>query len=768
MNNQPEEYQILLDRLASLKGIETEYRDIWGNLHSLSPDIILRILSAMGCRLDSVEQLEKEIETLEHRDWGPVTPPVLIVSWPALPKEILFQIPANPESEPEGLPADLQARLDITEESGQIKIRYFSPEELGYKGTAHTGETLYLRGGLPFPQDLSLGRHQMVLILSQGLRQFEQGVLVIVCPEKTYLPPALEGGGKRAGLMVSLAGLRSGDNWGVGDFRDLKALVIWTIEFLQADVIGLLPLHAVANRQPYNISPYYPSSRFYRNPIYLSVPEIEEYPLALKARETAENPENETLLSELRASAKVQFEKVDRLKRKVLKIVFQTFLDRHWKPPGQETQRQKDFQHYMDREGELLDHFAVFCALAAYFEKENPELSTWGQWPDPFQDPCSPEVKTFAKEHWQEILFEKYLQWQVEAQLSAVQDLALNSGSEIGLYHDLALGIDPWGADSWAWREFTISGIKVGAPPDDFSPQGQDWGFSPPQEEKYRREGYQLFSLEIRKNSRPGGALRIDHVMKFSRLFWILEERPPQEGVYVRYSFEDYLKILALESNRNKTLIIGEDLGTVPDQLREVLHQYGLFSYRLFYFEKDETGNLMSPADYPEYALASVSTHDLPPLAGFWAMEDLVLRRELGLMATEEQFHQALAGRIREKRRMIDRLYQLGFLSQEERLTLQAQEKPVLTDEIHRAVVSFILNSRAKLAILTQEDLFGEKKQLNLPGTVDSYPNWSRKMRYALEELRNHPEVLKKAEMFRGLIDQSGRRVRSGRTPGKD
>ena len=368
-------------------------------------------------------------------------------------------------------------------------------------------------------------------------------------------------------------------------------------------------------------------------------------------------------------------------------------------------------------------------------------------------------MKTFAKEHWQEVLFQKYLQWQVEDQLSAVQELALNSGSEIGLYHDLALGIDPWGADSWAWREFTIPGIKVGAPPDDFSPQGQDWGFFPPNEEKYRQQGYQHFSLEIRKNSRPGGALRIDHVMKFSRLFWILEGRPPQEGVYVRYFIEDYLKILALESDRNKTLIIGEDLGTIPDQLREVLHKYGLFSYRLFYFEKDEAGNLISPADYPESALAAVSTHDLPPLAGFWAMEDIVLRKELGLIATEEQFHQALAGRIREKRRMIDRLYQLGFLSLEERLTLQAQEKPVLTDEIHRAVLSFILNSRAKLAILTQEDLFGEKKQLNLPGTVDSYPNWSRKMRYTLEELRNHPEVLKKAEMFRGLIDQSGRGI---------
>ncbi len=519
--------------------------------------------------------------------------------------------------------------------------------------------------------------------------------------------------------MISLAGLRSGNNWGIGDFRDLKTLVRWVIEVLHADVIGLLPLHAVSNREPYNISPYYPSSRFYRNPIYLAIPEMEEYPYALEAREIMAGSETLKLLSELRDSEKVQFEKVDRLKGTVFLKIFQTFLDRHWKPAGQETQRQKDFQAYIEQEAEPLERFAVFCALAAYFEKENPELQTWGQWPAPFQDPQSPEVKTFQKDHWQEVLFYKYLQWQVKEQLSSVQELALNSGSEIGLYHDLALGIDPWGADSWAWRDFTIPGIKVGAPPDDFSPQGQNWGFFPPNEEKYRQGGYQNFALEIQKNSCPGGALRIDHILKFSRLFWILEDRSPRDGAYVRYFLEDYLKILALESVRNKTLIIGEDLGTLPSQLREILQKYGIFSYRLFYFEKDEAGNLMPPEYYPELALASVSTHDLPPLAGFWGMEDIVLRKDLGLLPEEGPFHQAMAGRIREKRRMIDRLQQLGFLSQEEALTLQAQEEPVLTPELHRAVLTYILSTKAKLAILSQEDLFGEKKQLNLPGTVD-------------------------------------------------
>ena len=191
------------------------------------------------------------------------------------------------------------------------------------------------------------------------------------------------------------------------------------------------------------------------------------------------------------------------------------------------------------------------------------------------------------------------LQWQVEEQLEEVQQTVRDRGAEIGLYLDLALGIDPGGADAWAYRDFLVSGVKAGAPPDDFAPQGQDWGFQPSNREKHRDQGYRLLAGEIRKNCRPGGALRIDHVMKLFRLFWIAEGQPASQGGYVRDFFEDLVKILCLESVRNKTLIIGEDLGTVPDTVREVLGRHGIFSYRLFYFEKDESGQFRDPGEYP-------------------------------------------------------------------------------------------------------------------------------------------------------------------------
>jgi 4-alpha-glucanotransferase len=759
--NDAEEYQKWLTRLVSLKGIETHYQDVWGHIHSVNQETTLKILSAMGCPVEPLEDLKKAVLAEEHRSWRQLTEPALIISIGCLSEELFFQFPTeNQGIEPVGLPEDLQVQLIIHEENGNITIQYFSHEKLLFKGAARIEDVLYLRGSLPFPKGLPLGYHHIIVSVRQADRHFSQDVKVILCPEKTYLPPTLSGNGKRVGLMISLAGLRSRNNWGVGDFGDLKELVRWAIEGLHVEVVGLLPLHYLSNREPYNISPYYPSSRLYRNPIYLSVPEIEEYEYSPEAKAIMAGSETLNLLNETRNSEKVQFEKVDRLKRKVLKKVFQTFLERHWKAAGQETQRQKEFQAYIEREGQWLDHFSVFCALADYFEKENQALYTWGQWPTPFQAPHSQEVITFKEEHWQEVLFHKYLQWQVEVQLSAVQKLAMKLGSGIGLYHDLALGIDPWGADSWAWRDYTITGVKVGAPPDDFSPKGQDWGFFPPDREKYRQEGYQLFAMEIRKNSRPGGALRIDHILKFSRLFWILEGRPAHEGVYVKYFLEDYLKILALESVRNKTLIIGEDLGTLPDHLREILYKQGVFSYRLFYFEKDETGHLIHPEAYPELALASVSTHDLPPLAGFWAMGDIVLRKNLGLFAEDGQFYQALSERIKDKRRMIDRLHQLGFLSKEDALTLHAQDEPVVTEGLHRAVLSYVLATKAKLTVISQEDLFLRKEQLNFPGTITTYPNWSRKMQYTIEELWNDPEVRKAADRFRELIDQSGRGVK--------
>ena len=409
-----EEYWNLLDQLAQRKGIEPEFRDNWGNLHSIPLETKKKILSAMGCGVENIEELKKAVQAEENKEWKSLTESIRIVSISALPEELVFQFPAASEMSRDRLPDDTQVELTIEEEDGHRKVDYFSHPQLKFKEAAEVEGVLYLRGSLPFPEGSPLGYHHILFILRQAGRRFEQSINLIVCPEQCYLPPVFKGNGRRAGLMISLAGLRSGHNWGVGDFGDLKELVRWAIESMQVDVVGLLPLHALTNKEPYNISPYYPSSRFYRNPIYLNIPEMEEYNHSLEAREIVAAPETQLLMTELRNSEKVEFEKVDRLKRKVLEKIFQVFLEHHWMAAGQETRRQKEFMAYMDREGGLLDRFAVYCALEDHFQKEDPTLHTWNQWPLPFQNPDSLEVQAFREEHWQKVLFHKYLQWQLE------------------------------------------------------------------------------------------------------------------------------------------------------------------------------------------------------------------------------------------------------------------------------------------------------------------------------------------------------------------
>jgi 4-alpha-glucanotransferase len=245
--------------------------------------------------------------------------------------------------------------------------------------------------------------------------------------------------------------------------------------------------------------------------------------------------------------------------------------------------------------------------------------------------------------------------------------------------------------------------------------------------------------------------------MRFFRLFWITEGQPPKNGTYVEDHYQDLLKIIALEGERTKTLIIGEDLGTVPDRVREILSQFGIFSYRLFYFEREMQGNFKEPESYPSYALAAVSTHDLPTLAGFWTAQDIALRHRLGMFPTEDQFHTALETRKNDKQQIIQRLVTSGFLTEE--LTHAAEIDTELPPQIHHAIIGFLFSTPAKLVLLSQEDLFKDARQQNLPGTVAENPNWSTKMSYSLEELWHDPRVQDCIRLFSGWVDRSGRGI---------
>ena len=728
-----------LEAAARLLGIETEYWDVWGRRHAASRETQTAILASLGVNAMTRESLGQALKEREFRQWRKPLGPTIVLIADRPPHEVLLSLPAERAESP--------AVLEIRFEDGN-SLRL--PVELGAipaVAAKQVDSRLLIRKTIQLPDTLALGYHELTLELA-GERW--PAARLIVCPSRAYHPEWLEAG-RAAGLAISLFGLRSQRNWGCGDITDLKVVIDWAAEHAGADFIALNPLHAIPNRQPFNISPYLPNSIFFRNPLYLDLEETEDFRASAKARALRQSPAIENEIQALRASQFVEYERVYRLKIRFLKLLFHSFLEER-KRNGP---RADGFQQYVEREGDLLHRFAVHAALDESMHAHCPEVWTWRAWPEQYQDPESPAVAQFARQHWRSVLFHKYLQWQLDLQLASAQQHARQRGRRIGLYHDLALATDRFGADLWAHRDFFVSGCRVGAPPDDFSPKGQDWAFPPPNSERHYQDGYRLFAESIRKNMRHGGALRIDHVMRFFRLYWIPDGSEATDGTYVRDRAEDLLGILALESVRQKIPIVGEDLGTVPDEIRESLHRFGILSYRLLYFERDSNGRFRTPAQYPREALVSVTTHDLPTLAGFWLGRDIEARREAGLLLEEASYRKMIDARAGEKQRILDVLQELHLLP--DWFPRNARDVPELTGELHNAIVGFLASTPSKLMVLNQEDLLKETEQQNLPGTTEQYPNWRRKMRCTVEELWTSPEIQAFTRMFRDWMARTGR-----------
>lgn len=743
----------IIEKLALSYGIEPEYIDNWGSVHRTPVDTKKKILRAMGVLADDTSQAKGAWRSRLEGKWWRLAEPTIVANLYDLPRKLIFHVPVGPE---EIRSEDLDVCLAITDEQDVTQSISYTQKDLSFSDSISLAGKVCYRWSLPFPQLDALGYYRFHLSVTTGGFHESQTISVAICPHKTYVPPALQEDGRTAGIAISLYGVRSERNWGIGDFGDLKKIVDWVSEDLHGGIIGLNPLHATFNRSPYNISPYLPISRFYRNFIYLDILALEDFRCSPDAQHLIETPDTQELLAEFRRSEKVQYEGVAALKEDVLRLTFQAFLKNHWNRQGEKTNRRKELEAYFQSEGQLLDDFATFSALETFMRSRNQNVWIWPQWPPEYHRPDTEAVRQFREEHWQEVLFYKYVQWQLEEQLAQVQDYAKTQGMCIGLYHDLALAIDRFGADFWAYQDYFVPNARVGAPPDAFSQHGQDWGFPPPNTERFRESGYDLFVKEIRKNCSFGGALRIDHVMRFFHLYYIPEGEPPGKGAYVSQPFEDLLMILALESVRSKVVIIGEDLGTVPPYIRKRLTEANVFSYRLLYFEKDDQQNFIRTTDYPELALVTAATHDLPTLAGFWTHRDIEIRKDAGMFENKQAIAGAAAERETDKEKLLRLLHEMGLLSVE--CGTDPKAYPEVTGEIHNAVVGFLALASAKLFVLSQEDLLKDDRQQNLPGTTNEYPNWSLKMKYGLEQLRMDPKARGFCEMFRTWIDRSGRK----------
>jgi 4-alpha-glucanotransferase len=521
------------------------------------------------------------------------------------------------------------------------------------------------------------------------------------------------------GLSVQVYALRSSRNWGIGDFEDLARLAEFAAS-IGADFIGVSPLHALFFADPSRISPYSPSSRNFLNPLLIAPDRVPGF-AALPQRAVFEAE-----LGALRKTELIDYLSVHRMKLRALEALFDRFVKRG------DAAAKEAFAGFRREQGKALEGHALYEALAEHFVAEGRSVA-WATWPAEYQDPGNLTVRDFARAAKQRVEFHTWLQWIADSQLAAVQDRAKAAGMRIGLYLDLAVGISPDGSRSWLDGPAIAHHARIGCPPDPFSAFGQDWGLIPFSPVGLSEERFEPFRAVLRASMRHAGALRIDHAMGLQRLYWIPEGNTARNGAYVAYPFRELLEGVVEESWMSGTIVIGEDLGTLPPGFTDTMVRAGLLSYQVFYFT-EQHGVWMLPHAYRREALVCASTHDLPTLKGWWTEKDIGWRLKAE-RATDIEAEVQREERARDRRLLLKALVDAQVLPP----GAEQGKHQDMPNEVLIAVHRFLARTPCRLFAVQLDDTLGAREQANLPGTVDEHPNWRRKTPVAIEELAEHP-----------------------------
>lgn len=639
-----------LQQLASAHGVATGYSDWRGQPVQVSTSAVVAALAALGVDAGGPAAVAAALADVESAPWQRLLPTSVVLRGGG--GEVAVHVDE-----------DAEVHLEVELEDGAT-----APLPVAGPVTARRGRQV--RRSVPL-SDLPLGWHRL---RATAAGTSAESVLC-VAPARLQLPPDLD---RAWGWMVQLYSLRSRSSWAMGDYADLRTVVTRSAAD-GAGAVLLNPLHAETPVVPINPSPYSPSSRRFRSALYLHVEDVPEYtgaPADVRAAVDALRPEAEP----------------DRIPRDPVWEAKLAALELLWP-----LHRAQDLQAWREQQGQPLEEFAVFCALA------EQHGGNWQSWPQELRRPDSPAVAAAAAEHAERVAFWCWVQLLVDEQLTGLGD-----AMAVGVIHDLAVGVDAGGADAWALQDALALGTTVGAPPDSFNQQGQDWGLPPWRSDRLAESGYLPFRDVVRGVLRHAGGLRIDHVMGLFRLWWVPSGAGAAEGTYVSYDDEALLGVLALEAHRAGALVVGEDLGTVEDRVRAALDATGVLGSAVLWFETDDDG-FVPPGRWRELALASVTTHDLPTAAGFLAEEQVRVRDELG---------------------------QLGVPVEQERERVRAEREALLAmltssglldacgGDVVLAMHAALTASPCRVVLAAFGDAVGDLRQPNLPSTVDEYPNW--------------------------------------------
>ncbi len=693
----------LLRRLAARVGIMESYVDQSGVSRRETSDLTReRLLAAMGLDASTEERAEAALRTIVRRKRGRVVEPVRVVRQRSKRLAcVRVRVP----------------RMDVHEVRWTLTLITEEHQRHEWQGTTHGGPAR--RMALTLPLVPPLGYHTLeVRLEAHGITRAGQQRLIVV-PDRCTPPEVRLHGHRGFGITTNLYTVRSEGNWGAGDLGDVRQIATWLGDH-GGDFVGMSPMHALRNAG-YDVSPYSPISRLFRNPLYLRVEDIPELAHDASARAHIASAHVQRELTELRSAPMLDYERVMALRTPVLESLHHTFVERE---SIFGTMRARSYAAYIQAEDPQLTQFATYMAIA---ETEGPDARSW---PDPLRDARGPAVAERRSELADRVDFHRWLQFELDRQLGQAEAEATQAGLALGIYQDLAVGSAASGSDVWANPELFLQGATVGAPPDMYSDEGQNWGLPAIDPNVLRATGYDYWTRLLRAGFRHTGALRIDHALGLFRMFWVPLGESAREGAYVRSFSEELFGILALESVRHNALVVGEDLGTVPPHVPSVLARWGVLSSKVQVFERDfGTGRFRQATDYPRMALATVNTHDLPPLVGWAEMRDITLRAEVGDLADPNVAAQMRAARQGDLGALIGSLIDAGLLPHDARHHLTSVA-------LIAAVHAFIRRTPSALVGLSLDDLAHESMPVNIPGVwQDRYPSWSRRMRLTLEEL---------------------------------